>query len=132
MATHSSILVWEIPWTEEPDRLQSIGSQKSWTRLSNRTTNKQICMKLNVCLRILFCCCCSVTKSCLTLCDPLDCSMPGFSVLHCLPESAQFTSIELVMLSNHLILCRPLLIYLQSFPASEFFSGELALHIRWL
>ena len=27
MATHSSILAWRIPWTEEPDRLQSIGSQ---------------------------------------------------------------------------------------------------------
>ena len=28
MATHSSILAWEIPWTEEPDGLQSVGSQK--------------------------------------------------------------------------------------------------------
>ena len=28
MATHSSILAWEIPWTEEPDRLQSMGLQK--------------------------------------------------------------------------------------------------------
>ena len=28
MATHSSILAWKIPWTEEPGRLQSIGSQK--------------------------------------------------------------------------------------------------------
>ena len=27
-ATHSSILVWKIPWTEEPDRLQSMGSQR--------------------------------------------------------------------------------------------------------
>jgi len=36
-----------------------------------------------------FCCCCSVTKSCPTLCDPMDCSMPGFIVLHCLPEFAQ-------------------------------------------
>ena len=35
MATHSSILAWEIPWTEEPGRQQSMGSQKSWTRLSN-------------------------------------------------------------------------------------------------
>ena len=35
MATHSSILAWEIPWTEEPGRLQSIGLQKSWTRLSD-------------------------------------------------------------------------------------------------
>ena len=31
MATHSSILVWEIPWTEEPGRLESTGSQKSHT-----------------------------------------------------------------------------------------------------
>ena len=31
MATHSSILAWKIPWTEEPGRLQSIGLQKSWT-----------------------------------------------------------------------------------------------------
>ena len=28
MATHSSILAWEIPWTEEPGRLQSVGSQR--------------------------------------------------------------------------------------------------------
>ena len=28
MATHSSILIWRIPWTEEPGRLQSMGSQK--------------------------------------------------------------------------------------------------------
>ena len=28
MATHSSILTWEIPWTEEPGRLQSTGSQR--------------------------------------------------------------------------------------------------------
>ena len=31
MATRSSILAWEISWTEEPGRLQSMGSQKSWT-----------------------------------------------------------------------------------------------------
>jgi len=31
VATHSSILAWEIPWTEEPGRLQSIGFQKSQT-----------------------------------------------------------------------------------------------------
>ena len=28
MATHSSILAWEIPWTEEPGRIQSMGSQR--------------------------------------------------------------------------------------------------------
>ena len=35
MATQSSIIVWEIPWTEEPGDLQSMGLQKSQTRLSN-------------------------------------------------------------------------------------------------
>ena len=34
-------------------------------------------------------CVCSVTKLCLILCNPMDCSMPGFPVLHCLPEYAQ-------------------------------------------
>ena len=36
MATHSSILVWKIPWAEEPGRLQHMGSQ-SQTRLSDFT-----------------------------------------------------------------------------------------------
>ena len=35
MATHSSILVWRILWTEEPGRLQSMGSQRVGTRLSD-------------------------------------------------------------------------------------------------
>ena len=38
MATHSSILAWEIPGTEEPGRLQSMGSQESWTRLSTHAS----------------------------------------------------------------------------------------------
>ena len=35
MATYSSILAWEIPWTEEPSGLQSMAWQKSWTGLSD-------------------------------------------------------------------------------------------------
>ena len=35
MATHSGILAWEIPWTEEPGGLQTMDLQKSQTRLSN-------------------------------------------------------------------------------------------------
>ena len=37
MAIHSSTIAWKIPWTEEPGRLQSMGSQKSQTRLSDFT-----------------------------------------------------------------------------------------------
>ena len=35
METHSSILAWKIPWTEEPGGLQSMGSQKRWTQLNS-------------------------------------------------------------------------------------------------
>ena len=43
MAIHSSILAWEIPWTEEPGRLQSMVSQQSQTGLSDqKTTTKQV------------------------------------------------------------------------------------------
>ena len=38
---------------------------------------------------IQLCCCCSVAKLCSTLCNPMHCSMPGFLVLHHLPELAQ-------------------------------------------
>ena len=40
MATHSSILAWRIPWTEEPGGLQFTGLQKSWTGLSDLTTGQ--------------------------------------------------------------------------------------------
>ena len=36
MATHSSILAWRIPWTEEPDRLQSIGLHRVWSDLARQ------------------------------------------------------------------------------------------------
>ena len=72
----------------------------------------------------------SVTKLCLTLCDPMDYSTPGSSVLHYLLEFAKFTSIELVMLSNHLTLCHPLLLP-SIFPSPRVFSNESTLHIRW-
>ena len=37
MAPYSSTLAWKIPWMEEPGRLQSMGSLRSWTRLSDFT-----------------------------------------------------------------------------------------------
>ena len=67
------------------------------------------------------CCCCSVTQSCLTLCDPMDCIVPCFPVRHHLPELAQLMSKESVMPSNRLILCRPFSCCLQSFPATGSF-----------
>ena len=64
-------------------------------------------------------------------CDPMDCSTPGFPVLHHLPELAQTCTTESVMPSNHLILCRPLLLPPSIFPSIRLFSNESALCIRW-
>ena len=76
-----------------------------------------------------YCCdCYSVTKSCPTLWDPMDYSMPGFPYLL---EFAQFMSFESVMLSNHLILCCPLLLLSLVFPIIRVFFNKSALHIRW-
>ena len=58
--------------------------------------------------------------------------MPGFPVHHQLPKSLpKLMSIELVMPSNHLILCRPLLLLPSIFPSIRVFSNELALCLRW-
>jgi len=74
----------------------------------------------------------SVAQSCLTLCNPMDCSTPGLPVHHQLPEPSQTHSIESVMPCNHLILCHPLLLPPPIFPSFRVFSSESALHIRWL
>ena len=73
----------------------------------------------------------SVAQSCPTLCDIVDCSTPGFPVNHQLPEFAQLLSIELVMPSNLLIFCSPLLLPPSIFPSIRNFSSESVLHIRW-
>ena len=70
-------------------------------------------------------------SSCLTLCDPMDCSMPGLPVYHQLSEFTQIMSIESVMSSNHLILCCLLLLLRSVFPSIRVFSNESALLIRW-
>ena len=75
--------------------------------------------------------CCSVTKACLTLCDPMDCSMPGLPVHHHLRCLLKLMSIESMMPSNHLILCRPLLLPPPISPSIRVFSNESALCIRW-
>ena len=78
------------------------------------------------------CCCCSlVTKSCPTLCDPMDTgSTLGFPVPTISWSLPKFMSIESVMPSNYLILCHSLLLLPSIFPSIRVFCNELALHIR--
>ena len=67
----------------------------------------------------------------LTLCDPTDCSTPGFPVHHQLLELTKHMSIESVIPSTHLILCHPLLLPPSIFPSNRVFSNESVLCIRW-
>ena len=76
--------------------------------------------------------CCSVSKSCPTLYNPMDCAARQAPLSSTISWSLlKFMSIELVMPSNHLILCHPLLFLTSVFPSIRVFSSESALHIRW-
>ena len=80
----------------------------------------------------LYCCSCSVTKLCPTLCNPMDSSMPGFPVLHHLQEAAQIHVHWVSDAINCLILCRPLLLLPSVFHSIRFFSNQSVLQIKWL
>ena len=66
MATHSSVLAWEIPWTEEPEGLQFMELQRVGHNLA--TKEQSVCMHAKS------------LQSCLTLCNPMNSSLPGSSV----------------------------------------------------
>ena len=73
----------------------------------------------------------SVAQSCLTLCDPMNHSTPGLPVYHHSWSPPKPMSIESVMPSNHLILCRLLLLLPSIPPSIRVFSNESTLHMRW-
>ena len=80
----------------------------------------------------VYCCCCSVTKSNWTLCNLMNCSMPGFLVLHYFPEFAQ---IQVHWVSDAIQqsypLSYPLLLQFSVFPSIRVLSNVLVLHMRW-
>ena len=61
----------------------------------------------------------------------MDCSTPGFPVHHQLPELTQTHVHQVVMPSNHLILCHPPLFLPSIIPSIRVLSNESVLHIRW-
>ena len=69
----------------------------------------------------------SVSQSCSTLCNPMNCSTPGLPVHHQL----KLMSIESVMPSSRLSLCCPLLLLPSIPPSIRVFSNESSLHMRW-
>ena len=72
----------------------------------------------------------SFAQSFAALCDPMDCSMPGFPTITNSQSLFKLMSIKSVMPSNNLILCQSLLLP-SVFPSNRVFSKELVLCIRW-
>ena len=73
----------------------------------------------------------SVTQLCLNLCNPLNCSMPGFPDHHQLLELTQIHVNCVSDATNHLIICHSLLLLPSILPNIRVFSNESVLHIRW-
>ena len=74
----------------------------------------------------------SVAQLCLTLCNPMNHSMPGLPVHHQSPEFTQTHVVESVMPSSHLVLCHPLLLLPPIPPSIRVFYRESTLRMRWL
>ena len=105
--------------------------------VENQTFKRILCNKsknhlLPCSLKLIVVCFSSVQLlSRVWLCDPKDCSTPGLPVHHQLLEFTQTHVHWVSEASNHLILCRPLLLLLSIFPSIKVFSNESVLHIRW-
>ena len=117
MATHSSILAWKIPWTEEPGGLYSLGSQKvrhdgDWAR-----THASIAVQSLSGVRLFAAPWTVVAQASLSITN-------SQSLL-------KLMSIESVMPSNHLLLCYPLLLLPSIFPSIRVFSNESVIRTRW-
>ena len=73
----------------------------------------------------------SVAQSCLTLCDPIIAACQASLSITNSQSLPKLMSIDLVMPSNHLILCHPLLLLPSILPSISVFSNESTLRIRW-
>ena len=96
MATDSSILAWKIPWTEKPDRLQSMGLQKNWTQLSDSVQFSHVQL---------------FVTPWTTACQANQSITNPWSLL-------KFMCIDSVMPSNHLVLCHSVILMPTVFPCT--------------
>ena len=166
MVTHSSILAWRIPWTEEPGGLQSMGSQRTGHILATKQHTHKVkniyylvlykkSLQIPAIVSAPFCVLsleemekvrqgtkfyffiCSVQFSSVQLLSHvrlfatpwIAARQPSLSITNS-RSSFKLMSIESVMPSSHLILCRPLLL-LPPIPSSiRVFSNESTLRMR--
>ena len=77
-----------IKEVKNPDLDAALVAENIARQIEGRVSFR-IAQKRAIRILLCICCCCLVAKLCPTLCNPMDCSMPGFPVLHHLPEFAQ-------------------------------------------
>ena len=155
MVTPSSTFAWRIPWTEEPGRLQSTGSQRvrhNWATSISLFTITSYCIIHNISLVVKWLCGLKnhglVTQllghfssvqfsSVQTLSRVQLFATPWIAARQASLSITNFqssfrpTSIESVMPSSHLILCRPLLLLPPVPPSIRVFSNESTRRMRW-
>ena len=144
MATHSSILAWRIPMDRGAwwATVHGVAKNWPWLRTSLSLFSQTACLfhylsldknlvlgKQNSYL-LLFSSVQSLSRVRL-FATPWTAACQAFLSITNSRSSPKPMSIELVMPSNHLILCHPLLLLPSIFPSIRVFSNELALHIRW-
>ena len=76
-------------------------------------------------------CCCSIAKSCLILCDPMDCMLQASLSFTISWSLLKLTFTELMLVSNHLIFCHPLLFLPSISPSIRVSSNESSLQSDW-
>ena len=142
MVTHCSILAWTISWTEEPDGWQSIGLQRvrhNWSNLACTILlfffKKLFLFFVCFSLSFFFFSCMDLIRSdqslsCVRLCNPMNRRREASLSITNSRSSLKLTSIESVMPSSHLILCRPLLLLPPIPPSIRVFSNESTLCMR--
>ena len=126
MATHSSVLAWRIPGTGEPGGLLSLGSHKFGHNWSDLAAAVFHCMYISVqysSVQSLRCVRLSATSW-------IAAHQASLSIRNS-KSSLRLMSIESVMPSSHLILCRPLLLLPPIPPSIRVFSDESTLRTRW-
>ena len=147
MATHSSLLAWEIPWTEEPGKLQFKGSKRVKHNSLIKPSPSSFCRTLNLAKsqyshphRVLNN---TIMLSYLThssvqslsrvrlLVTPWIAARQASLSITNSRSSLKLMSIESVMPSSHLILCRPLLLLPPIPPSIRVFFNESTLHMKW-
>ena len=108
--------------------LKSLVVYQTFTKLNKKQYSKCWQMALSHISSVQFS---SVPQSCPTLCNPMNCSTPGFPVHHHSCSLLKLMSIKSVMPPNHLVLFCPILLLPLIFPSFWVFSRESVLWIRW-